>query len=303
MSKNNQVPFVSIVIIVRNMQDTIGRCIQSLVNQNISQDKYEIIVIDNNSNDSTRQIIQEYPVRLFSEQLVGNFGGARNTGVKESRGNIVAFVDADCTVGQDYIRKIIDFHSSNTHIAGMAGSLANPYPRNKVARTICYGQCGFWSTNAPKRFVKFLTCANSSYQKDVLLEVGMFPEGTASEDILLGWKLTAKGKKLLFDPSYRIVHDFDRTLYMLALKEERCGTAHFNMHSSNTNTSIAKLVGGVLFAPIFMIGRTATGFQRMLKFSPAKQDAIFLFHYLVYSGFFWSIGYLKQAFYATKTQK
>lgn len=285
------------------MQDTIGRCIQSSINQNISRDKYEIIVVDNNSTDHTRQIIQQYPVRLFSEKCAGNFGGARNRGIKESRGNIVAFVDADCTVRQDYIRKIIDFHSSNPHIVGMAGSLINPYPKNKVAQTICYAQCGNWSTNAPKRFVKFLPACNSSYKKAALLEIGMFPEGTASEDILVGWKLSAKGYQLLFDPSRIVVHEFDRTLNMLALKEERCGTAHFNMNSSNTNISISRLVGIVLFAPIFMIGRIMTGFKRMLEFIPAKQYVLFLFHYLVFSGFFWSRGYLKQAFHMRKIQK
>ncbi len=302
MSQNNKFPLVSVVIIVRNMPDSIGSVLQSLINQNISQDTYEIIVIDS-SNDRTTKIIQQYPVRLLSVKLTGDFGRARNIGIQESRGSIVAFVDADCIVDEDHIRKIIDFHSKNPHIAGIGGSLVNPYPNNKVARTLCYGQCGSCSINAPKRFVTWLPGGNCSYKKDFLIEVGMFPEGTASEDILLGWKLTAKGKQLLFDPSYKITHDFNRTLKMLALKEERSGTAHFNMHSSNTNLTFARLLGIVLFTPIFIIGRTMTGFERMLKFSPDKKDAIFLFHYLSYSAFFWSRGYLKQVFLVKKIQK
>lgn len=284
------------------MQGTIGKCLHSLMKQNIPQEDFEIIVIDNNSTDHTREITKEYSVRLLSEKEVGNFGGARNKGIKESRGKIVAFLDADCTVEKDYIRKILDFHSLNPDIAGMGGSLINPYPKNKVARTISYGQCGFWSPTSPKRYVTFLTAANSSYRKEALLEVGMFPEGTASEDIILGWKLKAKGKQLLFDPSSVVVHDFDRSLHILSLKEERCGVAHFNMYSSTKNISITRMMGMMLFTPIFILGRTMTGFQRMLKFSPDKRDGIILFHYLVYSGFYWTKGYLKQAFRQRKTQ-
>ncbi len=302
MFKKNKFPSVSIVVIVRNMQGTISSCLQSLTNQNIAQDKYEIIVVDNNSTDNTKQIIQQYPVRLFSEKTVGNFGGARNKGIKESRGAIVAFVDADCTVDKGYIRKILNFHSLNPDITGMCGSLINPYPKNKVARTLCYGQCGFWSPKAPKRLVNFLPGCNSSYQKAALLEVGMFPEETASEDIILGQKLIANGKRLLFDPSYPIVHNFDKSLQILSRKEERCGTAHFNMYSSKKNMNTARLAGIVFFMPIFIVGRTMTGFQRMLKFSLDKKDAILLFHYLVYSGVFWTRGYQKQAFRVRKTQ-
>jgi glycosyltransferase involved in cell wall biosynthesis len=295
MGTNAKQPMVSVVVIVHNGKETIEDCLNSLLTQTVPKNEYEIIVVDNSSTDNSPEIIQRYPTRFYTLEGVGNYGGARNKGVKEANGQIVAFVDADCTVPTDYISTIIDFHQNNPDVSGLAGCLINPYPNNKVARTLNYGQCGYWSINAPKRYVEFLPGCNSSYKRADLLDVGIFPECTASEDILLGWKMTAKGKKLMFDPSHSLVHRFDRSLNILSVKEERCGHAHFKMHASKKKQRIVKLWGRIFFAPFYMLGRSLTGFQRVLLYSSDKQDSVILFPYVVYSGFFWTRGYLKEA--------
>ena len=295
-------PLVSVVIIVRNMQDTIGTCLKSIIKQNIPESKYEIIVIDNNSTDKTREVAKQYPVKLLIEDKVGNFGGARNRGVEVSNGEIIAFIDADCVAERDFLERILTLHSSLPHVAGFGGATVNPYLKSKVARTIAYAQNGDWCANAPKRIVSYLPGCNSSYKKKILVQIGMFPEGTASEDILLGEKMRSSRQIMFFDPALKVRHKFDTTLVKLAHKEERCGMAHFNMYSSNKRISKIRLMGITFFSPLFLLGRCTRGFQRVILYSVAKQDAFILLPYLFYSGFHWTRGYLKQAFKVRRVQ-
>jgi len=71
------------------------------------RDMLEIIVVDGNSTDNTREIVSQYPVKLLLEERHG-LNAARNTGIKNSSGEIVAFTDADCIIPKDWISKIVD---------------------------------------------------------------------------------------------------------------------------------------------------------------------------------------------------
>jgi glycosyltransferase involved in cell wall biosynthesis len=285
------------------MQNTIGDCLESLMNQTLPRNKYEVVVVDNNSTDNTREKVKQYPVKLLAEEQVGNYGGARNKGIKMSKGDIIAFIDADCVAERGWVEKMLLRHNSYPKLAGLGGADINPYTKNKVARTLAYSQNGDWSPNAPRRTVKSLPGCNCSYKKDALYEAGLFPEGTASEDILLGKKIRENGKALLFDPSVVIKHDFDRTLAKLGQKEERSGKAHFNMHSKTKAMSQIRLGTIILYSPLFMLGRIATGVRRIIIFSDSKADTFTLLPYVFYSGFFWARGYLKRAFERRKEQK
>jgi len=295
-------PLVSVVIIVRNMQDTIGDCLESLMNQTLISSKFEVIVVDNNSTDNTREVVKQYPVKLLVEEQVGNFGGARNKGIKESKGEIIAFIDADCISERGWVEKVLNAHKTNPNIAGVGGATTNPYTENRVARTIAYAQNGGWSAGAPSRLVNYLPGCNCSYKRHILEEVRFFPVGTASEDIILGRKIRNNGYIMLFEPNLRIRHMFDKTLKKLAEKEERAGKGHYNMHSKNKNVSWMRLGLITLFSPFFMLGRVGTGLRRIILYSDSKLDTFILLPYVFYSGFFWTRGYLKRAFEDTKNK-
>ena len=98
-------PFVSVVVPVRNGERTIAACLESLLAQDYPKDKVEIIVVDNDSADHTAEIIQRYPVTYLLEREVRNPGGVRNRGMREVRGDIVAFTDGDCVAVQDWLQR------------------------------------------------------------------------------------------------------------------------------------------------------------------------------------------------------
>ena len=85
---------ISVIVPVRNNEEMIGDCIESLLAQDYPKEDYEIIVVDNNSTDKTTDIIKKYPVKYLHEEKTGR-GIARNTAVKTAFGEIIAFTDSD----------------------------------------------------------------------------------------------------------------------------------------------------------------------------------------------------------------
>ena len=98
---------ISVIIPSYNEDTNIGRCLLSLLAQDIPRNEYEIIVVDGDSKDRTREIAGQYADQVFI-QTSRRVGGARNDGVLASRGEIIATTDADCILPPDWLRNIRD---------------------------------------------------------------------------------------------------------------------------------------------------------------------------------------------------
>lgn len=95
---------VSVVVIAYNLADKITACLDSVVDQDFSD--YEVIVVDDGSVDGTAENISSYPVRLVKQTNQGR-ATARNAGARVSRGEVIVFLDGDCVVGRDFVRKMV----------------------------------------------------------------------------------------------------------------------------------------------------------------------------------------------------
>lgn len=94
---------ISVVVPFYNAGDTIENCITALLGQRYPAEHYEIIMVDNNSTDDTAEIIKKYPrIKLLFEEKKGSYA-ARNRGVSESKGEIIAFTDSDCAPSPDWL--------------------------------------------------------------------------------------------------------------------------------------------------------------------------------------------------------
>jgi len=109
MSQLNNKHKVSVIVPVYNGEREIGRCIKALLSQTYPEELTEIIIIDNGSSDGTCDIVRAFEeVKLLFEHDVQSSYAARNKGIANSRGDILAFTDADCTPLEDWIEKGID---------------------------------------------------------------------------------------------------------------------------------------------------------------------------------------------------
>jgi glycosyltransferase involved in cell wall biosynthesis len=97
---------ISVIVPFYNTERYIGQCIESLLNQEYPTERYEIIFINNNSTDSSADIIRRHPrIKLISERKRGSYT-ARNRGLQVANGEIIAFTDSDCVPSADWLNKI-----------------------------------------------------------------------------------------------------------------------------------------------------------------------------------------------------
>lgn len=110
-------PYFSVVIPAWNEAAYLGNAIEALKHQDIGRDQFEIIVVDNGSDDETSAIASKSGADwVFSEPRRGT-NIARETGFRKSAGEIVAFLDADCVPPPSWLRQISRALSKNGVVA------------------------------------------------------------------------------------------------------------------------------------------------------------------------------------------
>lgn len=101
---------VSVIIPVHNGQQMLGQCLSSVLAQ--AYPRYEVIVVDNNSTDKTKEIIAGFQAKHKRLRYVfephKSRGAARNAGVKAARGEVIAMIDADCIAPDNWIGQLIE---------------------------------------------------------------------------------------------------------------------------------------------------------------------------------------------------
>ena len=116
----NTLPLVSIIIPAYQAEKTICRCINSVRNQTYKN--IEIVIIDDGSTDKTREKIKEIQsdsrIRLYS-QANGGVGSARNNGLARAMGEYIMFVDADDTINNDCIMRMLDVEDADIIVSGI----------------------------------------------------------------------------------------------------------------------------------------------------------------------------------------
>lgn len=114
---------ISVVIPAYNEEKTIGPVIESLLKQTRAPD--EILIINNNSNDRTREIALTYQnkgVRVVDETEQG-LAVARDRGFREARGDIICRTDADSIIPPDWINGIELFFIKNPNVIAISGPI------------------------------------------------------------------------------------------------------------------------------------------------------------------------------------
>ncbi len=200
----------SIIIPTFNRKDLLEMCLRSLLAQNFPADEYEIIVIDDGSDDGTEALLVRYSkdnasLRHFRTDHSGP-GRARNKGMEEASGKFIVFTDDDCVVGRDWLKKLEkEFSRSGADAVG--GSITNPTDRY-IAWAQYLLNFSSWLPKGRKRYVKDIPTANICYRREAV-EGHRFPGrtiGAVYEDTLFNHALVEEGKKILFCPDIMVWH-------------------------------------------------------------------------------------------------
>lgn len=128
MNNSRDKILISVVIPAYDEEKNISKCIESLLCQDF-QDRYQIIVVDNNSTDNTLLIAKTYPVKVITENQKG-VAYARQAGFNLAEGEIIASTDADTIVPKDWLSKIHSLLRDDAYI-GVTGPFLF-YDRGKI---------------------------------------------------------------------------------------------------------------------------------------------------------------------------
>jgi glycosyltransferase involved in cell wall biosynthesis len=200
---------LSFVIPAYNSARTIRGCVRSLLDQDLNGIEREIIVVDNGSIDSTCGLLENLPVRLVHENVPGA-AAARNRGIAEAKGDLIALVDSDCELPRDWSRRAIDLLDHHKDACAVGGPGKMP-PTNVLARCMNGLHYGI-HTNASLRSVRSLATMDALYVGSILRKYPFDPECYWAEDAEMNSRIVEAGHRLIFDPRLEVTHHHPVTL-------------------------------------------------------------------------------------------
>jgi GT2 family glycosyltransferase len=218
---NDNLPFVSIIVVNYNGKHFLGECFASLENLDYPRDKFEVILVDNASTDGSVQYVRENFTRVNILQLDKNYGFCKpnNDGVKLANGEYVVFLNNDTVVTKEWLFELVKGALSEERIASCASKMLYYDRRNMINTaggkiTIIGGGFykGYGDKDGPKysklEYTGFGCGAGVLVRKELFQYVGGFDEDyfASCEEHDLGWKLWLYGYKVLYVPTAVMYH-------------------------------------------------------------------------------------------------
>lgn len=203
-AKSDITPIVSVVIASYMPGTDIDRCLRSLLDQQTNI-PFDITVVESSANSTAARIAHAFPtVKVIAKDRRCFCGEARNIAIQQSRGDIIAFIDCDCTVPHDWVERVIAAHHNPAPAIG--GAIANGTP-DSITGTGAY-LCEFsaWLPGQPAGVMRDIAGASMTYKRRIFREHGSFIEGTYCSDTEFHWRLRRAGTPIIFDPDIRITH-------------------------------------------------------------------------------------------------
>jgi cellulose synthase/poly-beta-1,6-N-acetylglucosamine synthase-like glycosyltransferase len=186
----NELPFASVIVPVRNGEAMIADAISSLLAQDYPGDRHEILVVDNASTDGTAEVIRRHPVRYLHEPRRG-VSNARNRGIAEARGEILAFIDGDCVADRSWLRELV-VPFADPEVGCVAGELGH-FAGDTVTERQSTRMFGSWQRYAIGSNPPYAITANAAYRADVLRRIGAFePRMPRAQDVELGLRFSER---------------------------------------------------------------------------------------------------------------
>lgn len=225
-------PEVSIVICTRNRNCQIITTLKSIAAS--SYDSYEVIIIDQSTNDDTRKGVQPFladPRFIYKKSATKGLSKARNIGVSEANGKIIAFTDDDCRVADSWVEVVEGEYKKHPDVTGVFGrilpgefssssdcaetmdlvqvkrlqqvmpSAKKDDPCHQLYKEDCY-DLGFGHG------------ANMSFRRSTFVQYGEFDEFLGAgavlgawEDRDIGYRVLCGGGQILYSPDAIVYHD------------------------------------------------------------------------------------------------
>ena len=216
MSDKKNSPLISIIIPCRNEEKFIGKCLDSILNQDYHKERMEVLVVDGMSDDKTRDIIKEYNKKYPFIKLLDNSEKitpkGMNIGIKNSKGEIVVLpVNAHSVLDKEFLKWNISYLEKIKEADAVGGKLqAISESKILIPQAITFitdsifGAGGIrYRQREKEEFVKD-TLPYCAYRREVFRKVGLIDEELLrGQDAEFNLRLIKKGGKIYFSPKIK----------------------------------------------------------------------------------------------------
>ncbi len=199
---------ISVVIPNYNMADTVGRCLEAALASDYPD--FEVIVVDDGSTDNSVDIIKGFPCKLIS--LKTNFGTsvARNTGAKNSSGEIIFCTDSGCILRKNTLMSVYEaFNSEGANVVIGGTYTVKPYDKNffSLFQSVFVN----YSETKNLEYPDYIASHAMAVDQKVYLENDGFPEDFLPiiEDLEFSHRLRRSGQRLVMHPEIQVRHIFN----------------------------------------------------------------------------------------------
>lgn len=210
---------ISVVVCTYSRNESLRRCLSAFEELLVPSDlNWEIIVLDNNSSDTTSDVLSEFrdrkklPLTYMFEARQGK-SYALNRGVTQSRGNLIAFVDDDCLVEKNWLRFLNEeFHADPT-LSGIGGRVELYDSQDKPVAIRTLKQRTLLGSSAS---FSLISGCNMAFRRTVFDAIGGFDEdfgpgtGLVVEDADFVYRTLKYGFKIVYCPDVIIYHNHGR---------------------------------------------------------------------------------------------
>lgn len=204
-------PFISVIIPNRNGSATVGLCLEAVFASHF--ERFEVIVVDDCSEDNSVKIISAFPCRLIRLDRHSGASRARNVGAVNSRGKVLFFIDADCLVQRETLAGVEQaalLAGPGTIIGGTY--TAEPRDRDFFSR-FQSAFIRYFETKRPGE-PDYVASHALVAHAEAFKKSGGFPENFLPiiEDVSFSHKLRKQGVRLMMDPAIEVTHIFNFSL-------------------------------------------------------------------------------------------
>ena len=233
----NKLPIdFSIVVCTHNRAALLADCINSLLNQTIKKNRFEIIIVDNNSTDSTETVAKDLlekhnNIKYLKEQIKG-YSAPRNCGWENASGNIVAFIDDDEIAESDWLESIEKAFQIGEKPDIVGGIYLIKYDANPPDWFV--ESMGGTNKNRQKGILNhrkdcYLAGGNIAFKREILDKLNGFSNdfNTKNGIIMMGedtdicQRARNTGFQLFYDPDIKIYHRMNQNNYDIEIRKKK----------------------------------------------------------------------------------
>lgn len=256
---------ISVVILTFNRKDHVLDCVQSIIHQNF-EDDYEIIIIDNWSEDGSFEKLESKfsgfsNVKIVRPPKRTGIAAGRNYGLQIAEGRIVAFVDDDCIATRSWLSEINSAFKDET-VGCVGGKISLLMVGTNKPRWLgkdVYGILGITNWGEKSKDIYFPIGGNLAIKKDLALKIGGFkeklgPRGVKvfGEEISISNRVRESGLKVIYAPKAEVLHkiwreridveDMLKRAYMISVGD-------YYLYGRNLSKAIINM--GILLASLY----------------------------------------------------